>query len=188
MVITYLGEGCFRLQSGEGSLLVDPGNNRLKADVVLRTIVSPNLISPVHEIVFPGEYEAKGMEIRGLPVPSESTEKFLKTIYVVEWEDMRLTFLGHLSRMPDADLVEHIAESDVLFVPTGGAHFIAPHDAANLIKQVEPALVIPAFYKSYSELLKAMGTKDNPQEKFVFRKKDLEGKKAHLVVLQAKSS
>ena len=40
MVINYFGNGCFRLQSGETSVLVNPDNNRLKADVTLKTLVA----------------------------------------------------------------------------------------------------------------------------------------------------
>jgi len=38
MVINYFGNGCFRLQSGETSILVNPENNRLKADIILKTL------------------------------------------------------------------------------------------------------------------------------------------------------
>ena len=38
MVITYYGNGAFRLQSGDTVLLLNPENNRLKADVTLRTL------------------------------------------------------------------------------------------------------------------------------------------------------
>jgi hypothetical protein len=35
MVVNYFGNGCFRLQSGETSILLDPENNRLKADIFI---------------------------------------------------------------------------------------------------------------------------------------------------------
>lgn len=41
MVITFFGNGSFRLQSGDTTLLLDPDNNRLKADVTLRTLAGP---------------------------------------------------------------------------------------------------------------------------------------------------
>lgn len=40
MVLSYFGNGAFRLQSGDTSILVNPENNRLKADVTLKTIVA----------------------------------------------------------------------------------------------------------------------------------------------------
>ena len=72
MIVNYFGDGCFRLQSGELSLLVNPTNNRLKADVVLKTLAAPDGV-PLSgaEIAFPGEYEIKGIEIHGLPMEKE---------------------------------------------------------------------------------------------------------------------
>src|ERR1700734_3126105 len=97
MVVTYFGNGSFRLQSGETSILLDPENNRLKADVILRTLVPTGSDSEKTEesdaISFPGEYEIKGIEIIGFPIASESTEKFLKTAYAVIWEEMKFVFL-----------------------------------------------------------------------------------------------
>src|SRR3989344_8563487 len=98
MVINYFGDGCFRLQSGETSLLVDPNNNRLKADVVLKTLALPDNTSiEINEVSFPGEYEFKDIHIQGWPVEKESTAKFLKTVYLVKWENFNFVFLGHIS-------------------------------------------------------------------------------------------
>src|SRR5581483_7308820 len=103
MVINYFGNGCFRLQSGETSILLDPENNRLKADVVLKTLTATE--NPIPEelagsvvISFPGEYEAKEIEIIGFGIPAESGEKFLKTAYSILWEGMKIVALGHLSK------------------------------------------------------------------------------------------
>lgn len=186
MVIQYLGEECFRLQSGETSLLVNPANNRLKADVTLKTLSAADALPEQGEIIFGGEYEAKDIEIRGWNVDAESTDKFVKTVYAVVWDDMRFVFLGHLSKSLDPELVEGLGEPDILFVPTGDSHFLDPEQAAKLVKQMEPAIVIPSWRKDAKEFLKAMGEKGEPQEKLVLKKKDLEGKKSQVVVLEAK--
>lgn len=186
MVINYFGDGCFRLQSGEVSLLTNPVNNRLKADVVLRTIIPADAEPPAEEIVFPGEYESKEIEIRGFSVPSESTEKFLKTIYLITWEEMRFVFLGHLSGFPSDDVIEEIGEPTVLFLPVG-EHFLPATEAVKLMKQLEPAVVIPSFYKTPTEFLKVVGQKAETEEKFVFKKKELAETKGRIIVLEAKS-
>ena len=187
MVITRLGDGCFRLQSGETSILVNPDNNRLKGDIVLRTIVAAG--EPLGEgedvtiIAFPGEYEIKGIEIVGFQIPGESTEKFVKTAYVVVWEEMKFVLLGHLSKPVDASLMEEFAEPDVLILPVGGGHFLEPDVAAKIAKQLEATSVIPSFAKDPAEFLKALGKKAEPMDKFVFKKKDLLGEKGRPIVL-----
>lgn len=187
MVLNYFGNGCFRLQSGDTSILVNPENNRLKADVILKTLVAVE--SPLANegetaaIAFPGEYEIKEIEILGFPIASESTEKFLKTVYAVYWEEMKFVFLGHLSKPIDATLMEEFLEPDVLVLPVGGGHFLEPEVAAKVAKQLEARIVVPSFYKNPDEFLKALGKKAEKMEKFVFKQKDIAGDKGRPVVL-----
>src|SRR3989344_9257435 len=71
MIITYFGGGSFRVQSGETSLLVDSENNRLKADMSLRTTapVDARISDEASNISLPGEYEVKGIEVKGIAIP-----------------------------------------------------------------------------------------------------------------------
>jgi L-ascorbate metabolism protein UlaG (beta-lactamase superfamily) len=190
MVINYFGNGCFRLQSGETSTLVDSDNNRLKADVSLKTLVATDAAAPGDAgdgvlISFPGEYEAKEIEITGFGVTGESTEKFLKTAYVVLWEGMKFVFLGHLSKPMDATLMEECSEPDALFLPVGGGHFLEPDVAAKIAKQLEARIVIPSFYKNPDEFLKAFGKKGETLDKFVFKQKDIASDKGRVIILKA---
>ncbi|MDO8664022.1 MAG: MBL fold metallo-hydrolase [Candidatus Liptonbacteria bacterium] len=186
MIINYFGDGCFRLQSGETSLLVDPNNNRLKADVVLKTLIAPETAGSVaaNEIAFPGEYEIKDIQIQGWAVPKESTEKFLKTVYLVKWEGLGFVFLGHISEGLESEVVEEFSEQDILFVPVGD-HFLSDEEAVKFAKKLEPAVIIPSFSKKPDSFLKTLGQKAEVQEKFVFKKKDLENLKNKAVVLSA---
>lgn len=191
MVINYFGNGCFRLQSGDTSLLVNPENNRLKADVTLRTLISTADGGGTSEagedvvISFAGEYEEKEIEIVGYAIPEESTDKFIKTAYAVEWEGMKFVFLGHLSKPLDATLMEELLEPDVLFLPVGGGHFLEPEVAAKIAKQIEARIVIPSFYKSPADFLKASGKKGEEMEKFVFKQKDIMADKGRVIILKA---
>jgi L-ascorbate metabolism protein UlaG (beta-lactamase superfamily) len=192
MIVNYFGNGCFRLQSGDTSILLDPENNRLKADIFLRTIISGQAgaqegiageDSDVATIAFPGEYEVKGIEVIGLPIVGESTNKFLKTAYAVTWEELKFVFLGHLSGAIDATLLEEFADPDVLILPIGGDHFLEPEVAARIAKQLEARIVIPSFYKDPDEFLKAFGKKAETMDKFVFKKKDIMSDKGKLIIL-----
>lgn len=192
MVITHFGNGAFRLQSGETVLLIDPENNRLKADVTLRTLTPTNPTEIIdHEsdsgikISFPGEYETKGIEIVGFSIKEESTEKFLKTAYKVMFENMKFVFLGYLSGPLDASLTEEFSEPDVLILPAGGGHFLEPDIAAKMAKQLETKIVIPSFIKNTDLFLRALGRKAEPVEKFVFKQKDISTDKGRPVVLES---
>jgi L-ascorbate metabolism protein UlaG (beta-lactamase superfamily) len=191
MVITFFGNGSFRLQSGDTALLLNPDNNRLKADVTLRTLVgstADELLGQMADdgimISFPGEYESHGIEITGFPIAEESTEKFTKTAYKVLFEDMTFVFLGHLSRPLDATLIEEFSEPDVLILPAGGGHFLEPEIAAKIAKQLETRIVIPSFAKNADAFLKALGRKTDVTEKFVFRQKDIVAEKGRPIVFK----
>jgi len=110
MIINYFGQGCFKLQSGEKSILVDPINNGLKADIILRTISPTNLVLPLpqNEFAFAGEYDISGIEIYGFQIEKESTDKFIKTIFLVNWEKMLFVFLGLIANLIEGDFFNSV--------------------------------------------------------------------------------
>lgn len=207
MVITWYGEGCFKIQSGEVSILTDPIDNksglnapRFKSDIILKTLSSVDLLNEEpnnesKEIFGAGEYNLKDVDISGFQLEKESTDSFLKTIYVVNFEGIKLCFLGHLSESLDPDIEQYLENIDILFVPAGGDPFIDQKAVFKIIKQIEPKIVIPSFFKipslkRQSNDLKIFleefnGQKIEPQEKLSIKKKDLEAiKKIELAILK----
>lgn len=174
MIIHHFGGGSFRLQSGEKSILIDPQSNRLKADIILRTTAETDKLLAFEpgEVIFPGEYEIQGVEIIGIPIEAESSEKVMKTAYLVEWEEMKFAFLGKITKYPEAGVLEKLDDPDVLFMMIGSGG-LASEVAAKVAKELEPKLIVPGFDKLPSDFNKSFGTKAEPQEKFVFKKKEL---------------
>jgi len=211
MIITFYGEGCFKLQNGDFIVLTDPIDNktgltppRFKADIVLKTITPVPIVNHQPSIVDsqiiygPGEYNIKDINIFGFLLAKESSEKFFKTVYLLEWEDIKLCFLGHISEMPEADILEHLEEVDILFIPAGGQPFLDQKLAIKIIKQLQPKIVIPAFFKLPSlkrtadkiekfleEFNGAKPKEVATQEKLVIKKKDLATiKKTQIIILK----
>jgi len=197
MVINWYGEGCFKIQSGQVTILTDPFDSstgltppRFKTDITIKTAVEyplPHNRSETPTVLGPGEYEIKGVEISGWPINGESKIKdqksrILKTVYLVKVEDLNLGFLGHISSPPEATIVEELGDVDLLFVPAGGAPYITEEAAAKLIKQIGPKIVVASFFRvpglkskvgDVKEFLKELGQKAEPQEKLTIKKKDL---------------
>lgn len=189
MIINYFGEGGFRLQSGDLSLLVDPPNNRLKADVTLKTESDPGVFSnEPGEINFPGEYEIKEIEVTGKPVIKESNEKSVKTVYAVRFEDIKFGFLGRIKEVPLAEVLEAIDDVDILFLHLDGKNSLEPKEAASLVKQIEPKVVIPSHEGNVKDFLKALGQEAVNQDKFVFKRKDLDAHKGTVMILKNSGS
>lgn len=186
MVITYFGDGCFRLQSGETSCLIDPVNNRLKADVVLRTSWPTDASAPLqNEIAYPGEYELKGLEIQGISLLNEASKDVIKTAYAVRFEDVQFAVFGRLQKMPEPEVLEKTGEPDIVMLPCDGDHMLAPEQAVKIAHQLEPRIIITTASKHYKDFLKVFGQKAEPQEKFVFKKKELASEKGRVIILQA---
>lgn len=201
MVINWYGEACFKVQVGDLSLITDPFSAadgdaqkiglglappRSKADVTLKTFVdypAPYARTENVTIIGPGEYEMRGIEVSGWPLhgadPKE--EKSLRTAYLVSMEDLRLGFLGYISKMPDASFIEAFGEVDIIFIP-GGAPYLDVEQSAKLIKQLRPKIVIPSLFKipglkrkaeDIKPFLDELDQEAKPEEKLVIKKKDL---------------
>ncbi|MDP4020417.1 MAG: MBL fold metallo-hydrolase [Candidatus Adlerbacteria bacterium] len=203
MVITYLGGQCFKVIQGELTLALNPPSSdsslkspKFGSDIVLMSLNhedfngteqmsfgerSPFVISG------PGEYEVKGVAVRGFASESNyGGEKGVNTIYAISLEGMNLVFLGALgtSDLPQA-AKEELDDIDILFLPIGGEGMLNESAAYKLAVQLEPKMVIPMHYSAeqLKLFLKEAGESVEPVDKLTVKKKDLEGKEDEIVVL-----
>ncbi len=212
MIINWYGEGCFKIQTGGLTIVTDPFDSSIgltpprgKADITIKTLMpafavsaastgKPAVKSEDNEQVItgPGEYEVKGVFITGWPLLKDSSESYLKSVFVVEAEEMRLGFLGHLSQFNEPEIIEELDGIDLLFIPAGGKPFIDQESASKLIRQINPKAVVCSFFKTpglkrkaddVAVFLKENGHKAEPQEKFTVKKKDLT-EKVQVIVLK----
>ncbi|MEK7099141.1 MAG: MBL fold metallo-hydrolase [Patescibacteria group bacterium] len=213
MVITWYGQACFKIQSGDLVVAIDPFSKdigltppRFKADVALVThghFDHNNIASLAGEpfvITGPGEFEVKGITVRGISTYHDKVlgkERGMNTIYRIEMEGISLLHMGDFGEEKvREETLEEIGDVDVLMVPVGGTYTITGTEAAKITKQIEPAFVIPMHYKlsgvkanleSAEQFLKDMGaSKTEIMEKLTIKKKDIpEEGKAVVVVLNA---
>jgi L-ascorbate metabolism protein UlaG (beta-lactamase superfamily) len=208
MVITYLGGEFVKIQFGDTTLAFNPisKDSSLKpakfgADIALVSLNHPNM-NGVDQVSFgekkafaitgPGEYEVKGVFIKGHASESGyDGEKRINTIYTVELEGMTICFLGALNQaeLPkEAD--EAIGNVDILFMPIGGDGVLTAAQAYKLGASMEPKIIIPIHYGDIGQkdalkaFLKEAGENPKPEAKLTLKKKDLEGKDADVIVLE----
>ncbi|MEY2664680.1 MAG: hypothetical protein RIT04_488, partial [Candidatus Parcubacteria bacterium] len=149
-------------------------------------------------IAGPGEYEVKGVFIKGLPSVSHysegkpSTIDLVNTIYTVTLENMNLCFLGAIDTPQlAAETIEALDEIDILFVPIGGAGVLDAAKAYKLAVSLEPKIIIPMHYGDIGNadalkvFLKEAGENPPPTAKLTLKKKDLEGKNGDVLVLES---
>ena len=201
MVITYYGVTCFKIQAGDTVLAIDPYTKeagltppRFQTDIVLSTRNSPltnntsALAGDPFIITSPGEYETKGISIEGIAAGEH-------TIYVIEWEGMRLCHVGALSekQLPD-ETRERIGTPDILFVPVGGVNALDAEEAVHVINSIEPRIAIPMYYAfpGFSALplnkvdvfLKEIGSSVEAEDKLTLKKKDVPQDEMKITVLK----
>lgn len=205
MVISYLGGECFKVTQGDLTLAFNPPSkdSSLKASKFGADIA---LVSYDHEdfngvenaafgerepfvISGPGEYEVKGVAVRGFGSESEyGGAKSVNTIYSVALEGMNLCFLGTLGTnvLPPAAKQE-LDNIDILFLPIGGEGVLDYEKAYALAVQLEPKAIIPMHYdaSSLKAFLKEAGEDVRPIDKLTIKKKDLDGKEGEIIVLEA---
>jgi len=208
MIITYLGAQFVKVSFGDTVLAFNPisknsklNTSKFGADIVLSSLnhVDMNGVDQVSfgekkafAISGPGEYEVKGMFIKGLPSQSEyDGEKSINTIYMVSLEGMNICFLGGVNTTelpPETD--EAIDEVDILFVPIGGEGVLEASQAYKLAVAIGPKIIIPIHYgdvgvkDALKLFLKEVGESPAPITKLTLKKKDLEGKEAEVIVLE----
>lgn len=144
----------------------------------------------------PGEYYVKGITAVGLDTyhdAKEGAERGRNTIFVFESEEVRLCHLGDLGSDLSPDQLEEVEGVDILFVPVGGKYTLNGEKAAELVRKIEPKIVIPMHYKMKGTTLDIEDEKKFCKEigkcpaekvkKFTFKKKDLEGKDLEVLIM-----
>jgi L-ascorbate metabolism protein UlaG (beta-lactamase superfamily) len=159
--ITWLGHACFRLRGREVAVITDPygrtaGLNlgRQSADIVTISHESSNhdaaaaVAGSPRVVRGPGEYEIRGVMITGVATPGErSAGRFARnTAYLIELDDLTVCHLGDLGKTLTAEQIEALKDPDVLLIPAGGECTISAAEAAEVVSQLEPKLVIPMHY------------------------------------------
>jgi L-ascorbate metabolism protein UlaG (beta-lactamase superfamily) len=162
--ITWLGHACFRIRGREAVVLTDPVSPESGYDI---GTPSADIVTVSHDhknhsaldivrpgfraITGPGEYEIRDVFIRGIRTyhDAEHGEKLGKnTVYLIEMEDLLICHLGDLGHPLTEEQSESMSSVDVLIVPIGGGPTIDSTAAAELVGQIEPAVVIPMQYQT----------------------------------------
>jgi L-ascorbate metabolism protein UlaG (beta-lactamase superfamily) len=164
MEISWLGHSCFQLRGKNVTLITDPFPPQLGYSLgkVSAPIVTVSHNHPSHNFVEgvkgeprivrgPGEYEISDVLITGVASYHDGKhgeERGRNTIYVIHMDDLMICHLGDLGHTLQENQLEEVADADVLLIPIGGHHTINATQAAEVISQVEPRIVIPMHYRT----------------------------------------
>ena len=202
MTISWYGEACFLIESGGTRILIEPpqkesGINppRLKSDILISSKLfdSENGAFVVNS---PGEYEVKSVSISGIGDGDPSTSSGqANTIYTIEMDGIKMTYLGFLKKEPSNEKLEKIGNPDIVFAPVGGlkGELFDAEAAMKLINKMEPKIAIPMLYDIKGlkikrapilSFIKESEAKDSPVPKLSVKKKDLVEEETKIVILE----
>ena len=185
MDISWLGHSCFRIKGRQAAIITDPhspdyGYSLGKPSARIVTISHQH---PGHsyvqgisgnpkQVAGPGEYEISGILIIGIGTFHDN-EKGAKmgrnTVYLMDVDEVSVCHLGDLGHVLTASHVEQIEDVDVLLVPVGGVSTVNATAAAEIVRQLEPKVVVPMHCRtealdrglaSVDGFLKEMGLKE----------------------------
>ena len=201
MIINHFGLTCFRIQTATAALLIDPLEKnaglelpRMQNDIILysRAAIFAKIASDKTFIISsPGEYEIKDIFIYGLPATGEQDNG---TIFFIQAEGLSIAHLG-LIKNPKltAEQTEILEDVDILMVPVGGGESLSFKQAAEIVNDLEPRLVIPMYYQlpnlkvklePLDKFKREIGAKAETVDKLKINKKDLPQEETKIVILQ----
>jgi len=197
--IVWLGHSCFQLKGKDITIITDPFDcgsgytmGKVSADVVTVSHHAPDhsnveAVGGNPNIVDgPGEYEIRGVFITGVATRRDkvkASQGERNTAYLIEMDGLTVCHLGDLGHILTPEQVEQMNDADVLLIPTGGNNTINASQAAEVVSQIEPRIVVPMHFKTevttlqldpISKFLKEMGVAEvNPLPKLTVQKGSL---------------
>jgi len=211
MEIKYLAHSSFLIKTKDAKVVTDPFDPAMvglkfpkqEADIVTvshdhKDHSNVSLIEGAPLILtWPGQFEKKGVRMWGFRSyhdKVEGKERGEVVLYKFEAEGISLLHCGDLGVIPPEETLDEIGDIDILMVPVGGKYTLNSDEALQLIKKIEPSIVIPMHYgreglaieglAPLDEFLKKMGVEQNePLEKLVVKKEDFTLDQAMRVVI-----
>ncbi|MFC2020889.1 MBL fold metallo-hydrolase [Chloroflexota bacterium] len=169
MEINWLGHSCFRIKGSNATIITDPYPPDIGYSLGNPTarIVTVSHQHPEHSYVTgisgdpklvtgPGEYEISGVLIIGMATfhdEEKGKQRGENTAYLIQVDEVTVCHLGDLGHVLTAGQTEEMENVDVLLLPVGGISTINSSEAAEVVRQLEPKVVIPMHYKT--EVLKS---------------------------------
>ena len=157
MKITWIGHACFKIESNGYTLILDPYEDGYVPGLKpLRE--SANMVLCSHEH---GDHNAKDLieitEGKSSPFTITTIETFHDevqgakrgpdTIHIIDDGSFRIAHLGDLGCELEKEQIEQLKNLDVCMIPVGGHYTIDGKQAAQLVSQIQPRVVLPMHYR-----------------------------------------
>lgn len=179
MDIQFYGANCLIISNKHTRIVIDDTLHSLGGKSVVRdgdicvfTTAHPDAVPGAKiTIDLPGEYEVNGVNIYGMQARAHMDEEKGRSavMYKITLGDIKVLVTGHIYPKLSETKLEDIGLVDIMCVPVGGnGYTLDATGAMQLIKEVEPKIVVPTHYadkslqfpvpqQSLDDALKALG-------------------------------
>jgi len=157
--IEYRGANCVVIKDKKILLVIDPTNNvsvkEVKNPEAVILVTGRNFAPKADDlqgfiIDMPGEYERNDVSVHGIPVRSHigaDEQAKSSTMYAIEIGNIRIAVIGHTVAPLSDDDLESLGIVDIVIIPVGGGGYtLDASDAATIVRQLSPKVVIPTHY------------------------------------------
>ena len=165
MKIEWIGHACFKLTAQDGTVVItDPYDESVGIDMLP---LEADLITMSHS----HHDHCEESMIVGHPVIARGTQTAcvggVTSEAVLSWHDdaqgklrgenairifaidgLKVVHMGDQGCMPDEDVLEAIADADVMMIPVGGTYTVDAQGAKEIIERARPRCVIPMHVKT----------------------------------------
>jgi len=164
MEIIWLGQACFRIRTTHGIVITDPyppdiGYTMGKQNARMVTVshnhpdhsYTQGVTGEFRVVDRPGEYEVSGILVIGISTfhdNEQGKQRGKNTIYLIETDDVSICHLGDLGQVLTTRQIDDLGPIDILMLPVGGQTTINASQAVEIVRQIEPKVVIPMHYKT----------------------------------------
>lgn len=213
MEIKYLGHAAFQIKTKTARIVTDPFDSstglkfpKTEADIITVSHAHPdhNAIAEIsgnpQVLDWPGEFEKNQVRIFGYQTfhdDKNGAERGENVMFKFEAEEVVVLHCGDLGHTLSNDFVDKLEGIDILLLPVGGIYTIDPVQAAAIVKQIDPSIVVPMHYgreqldqKTFGQLapldefMKKMGVGEyQPLDKLIIRREDLTGDDLRIIPL-----
>lgn len=156
MKITWIGHACFKLEHEGTSVVIDPySDGSVPGLLPVKETADMVLCSHGH-----GDHNAAGnVKITGKQTDAvkvtaidcfhddkEGSLRGKNKIFVLEWGGYKIVHFGDIGCHLTPEQAEQISGADLAMIPVGGYYTVDAAEAAKILQDVSPKLVIPMHF------------------------------------------
>lgn len=165
MRIEWIGHACFKLTAQDGTTVItDPYDEsvgidmiELKADLITMShehhdhnetsmIVGNPVIARGPQLAQVGSVTARA--VNSWHDDAQGKLRGFNTVRIFNMDGLKIVHMGDQGCMPGEDVLEAIADADVMLIPVGGTYTVDASGAKAIMEAAKPTCVIPMHVKT----------------------------------------